>query len=88
VLSGVFDREYGIWVPALLAVCGSSLAWGLMRRQFVFVAYAAVYGYVGVSSIIIRNIDGETAMLGYFVVTGAAMLAGLVLIARRFGRQA
>ena len=88
VLSGVFDREYGIWVPALLAVCGSSLAWGLMRRQFVFVAYAAVYGYVGVSSIIIRNIDGETAMLGYFVVTGAAMLAGLVVIARRFGRQA
>jgi hypothetical protein len=88
VLSGVFDRDYGIWIPALLAVCGSSLAWGLARRQFVFVAYAAVYGYVGVSSIIIRNIDGETAMLGYFVVTGAAMLAGLVVIARRFGRQA
>ncbi len=88
VLSGVFDRGYGIWVPALLAVCGSSLAWGLARRQFVFVAYAAVYGYVGVSSIILRGIGGDTTILGYFVVTGVMMLVALILIARRFGRQA
>lgn len=88
VLSGVFDREYGLWVPALLAVCGSSLAWGLARRQFAFVAYAAVYGYVGVSSIVVRNVNGDTNILGYFVVTGAMMLVLLILIARRFGRQA
>ena len=42
-----------------LAACGASLAWGLTRRQFSFVAYAAVYGYVGVSSILIRDMSGE-----------------------------
>ncbi len=77
-----------VWLLALLAACGASLAWGLARRQFSFVAYAAVYGYVGVSSILIRNMNGETAVLSYFVVTGVAMLVMLVLIARRFGREA
>ena len=56
VLSGVFNRQgYGLWFLALLVACGASLAWGLARRQFAFVAYAAVYGYIGVSSILIRG---------------------------------
>jgi hypothetical protein len=89
LLSGVFNRQdYAGWFLALLAACGASLAWGLLRRQFSFVAYAAVYGYVGVSSILIRDMHGDTGILSYFVVTGVAMLAMLVLIARRFGREA
>jgi hypothetical protein len=89
VLSGVFNPEsYGLWSVALLAVCGASLAWGLARRQFAFVAYAAVYGYVGVSSILFRSLTGETSILSYFVVSGTAMLVILVHIARRFGKAA
>jgi hypothetical protein len=72
----------------LLIACGASLAWGLTRRQFAFVAYAAVYGYVGVSSMFLRGVTDDTAVLGYFVVTGVAMLVVLVQIARRFGRPA
>jgi hypothetical protein len=89
LLSGVFNREgYGLWLFALLIVCGASLAWGLRRRQFAFVAYAAVYGYVGISSIFLRDVNDQTAVLGYFVVTGVAMLVLLVQIGRRFGRPA
>jgi hypothetical protein len=89
LLSGVFNRQgYGPWFFALLIACGASLAWSLTQRQFAFVAYAAVYGYVGVSSIFLRGVNDQTAVLGYFVVTGVAMLVMLVLIARRFGRQA
>jgi hypothetical protein len=89
LLSGVFEREgYGLWVFALFIACAASLAWGLRQRQFAFVAYAAVYGYVGVSSMFLRGVDDETAVLGYFVVTGIAMLVLLVLIGRRFGRPA
>ena len=88
LLSGVFDMHgYGLWFLALLIACGASLAWGLARRQFAFVAYAAVYGYVGVSSMLLRSVIGETAILSYFVVTGVAMLVALVQIARRFGRS-
>jgi len=97
LLSGVFEttfahdetvQSYGVWFVALLAACGASLAWGLARREFVFVAYAAVYGYVGVSFLLVRNLTGATAVLSYFVVTGIAMLVALVLIARRFARTA
>jgi hypothetical protein len=89
LLSGVFDRQgYGLWFLALLIACGGSLAWGLARRQFVFVAYAAVYGYVGVSSLLLRSVTDESAILSYFVVSGVAMLVALVQIGRRFGRPA
>ena len=77
VLSGVFDRQgYGLWFLALLIACGASLAWGLTRRQFAFVAYAAVYGYVGVSSMLLRSISDDTAVLSYFVVTGSRHARG------------
>ncbi len=89
LLSGVFNRQNDfVWFLALLAACAASLAWGISRRQFSFVAYAAVYGYVGVSSILIRDMRSETAALSYFVVTGIAMLVMLIQIARRFGREA
>jgi len=89
LLSGVFNREsYGLWFLALIIACAASLAWGLTRRQFAFVAYAAVYGYVGVSSLFLRGVTDETAVLGYFVVSGVAMLVVLVQIGRRFGRSA
>jgi hypothetical protein len=89
LLSGVFEREsYGLWFLALLIACGAALTWGLKRRQFAFVAYAAVYGYVGVSAILVRDINDATFLLGYFVVTAIMMLVVLVMIARRFGRPA
>src|SRR5712692_1800422 len=89
LLSGVFNRQgYGLWFLALLIACGACLTWGLTRRQFAFVAYAAVYGYVGVSSLFLRGVNDETAVLSYFVVSGVAMLVVLVQIGRGFGRQA
>jgi len=86
LLSGVFQRDgHWIWSLALLIACGASLGWGLKRRQFVFVAYAAVYGYVGFSWILLRGIHDPTVALLYFVVTAIAMLVALVRIAHRFG---
>ena len=87
VLSGVFEEHnYGIWFVGLLIACGASLAWGLKRRQFAFVAYAAVYGYVGVSAVIVRNASDPYFLVMYFLVTAIAMVVMLVQIARHFGR--
>jgi hypothetical protein len=88
LLSGVFNQEgYLLWLLFLLVACGASLAWGIARREFSFVAYAAVYGYIGVSATLLRNMNDATAILGYFVITGIAMIVMLVTIARRFGRE-
>lgn len=86
-LSGVFEEPYSVWSLALLAACGGALAWGVTRRQFVFIAYAAVYGYIGISSLLLRNANDATGILAYFVVTGIAMVVMLVKVARGLGRQ-
>jgi|ERR1700722_6241482 hypothetical protein len=89
VLSGVFNLHgYGVWFLALLIACGASLAWGLTRQQFAFVAYAAMYGYVGLSSLFLRGVRDDTTIMFYFVVSGVAMLVLLVQVGRRFGRKA
>ena len=89
LLSGVFSRGgYSPWFVALGAACAAALVWGIARREFAFVAYAAIYGYVGASSVLIREIRGDTAISSYFVVTGVAMLVMLIQIARHFGREA
>ena len=87
IVSGVYySRDHGLWLAGLLIACAASLVWGLERRQFAFVAYAAVYGYVGVSWMLIRNASNPTFILAYFVLTAIAMIVMLVQIARRFGR--
>jgi hypothetical protein len=87
ILSGVFDSPgYALWLVGLLIACAASLVWGLQRRQFAFVAYAAVYGYVGVSWKLVPNLSGGTSWLAYFVFSAIAMVVMLVLIAGRFGR--
>lgn len=89
VLSGVFQRDgYALWFLILVAACAASLIYGLGRKHFSFVAYAAVYGYAGLSSVLLRLIHNSNEILTYFVVTGIAMLALLFGIARRFGREA
>ncbi|HMD48766.1 MAG TPA: hypothetical protein VKG79_06700 [Bryobacteraceae bacterium] len=88
LLFGVFESQgYGAWLLALVLACAASLVWGLLHREFSFVAYAAVYGYIGISSILVRNIHGDTAIFSYFLITGIAMLVFLVVIARRFARE-
>ncbi len=88
MLAGVFERQdHGLWLLGLLATCGASLAWGLRRRQALFIAYAAVYGYIGVNSIILHNVHDFSAIVAYFLITGVAMLVLLVWISRRFGRE-
>jgi len=89
VLSGVFNRVgYMLWFLLLVAACGASLAYGLRRKQFSFVAYAAVYGYAGLSSVLMRNVNNTNEILTWFVLTGIAMLVLLFRIARRYGREA
>ncbi len=85
VLSGVFlPRGYAIWIVSLLLAIAASLTWGITQRQFVFVAYAAVYGYIAVSWLLIRNSHDDTFLFLYFLTTAAAMLLFLFQIARSF----
>lgn len=89
VLSGVFEQQgYGVWFAVLLVACGASLAWGVAQRQFAFIAYCSIYGYIGVSALFLRGANDVTGIMTYFAVSGVAMVVALVQLARRFGRSA
>ena len=64
-----------------------SIAYGVRQRQFAFVAYGAVYPYVGLSLRLTRHWS-NMATFGYGVVSASAMVVLLVVVARRFEQEA
>lgn len=88
-LTGVFDSDYSIvLLLLLLVVAGASIALGIRLKQFAFVAYGTLYGYLGVSAKLLNVVGGFTGGLGYIVLSGSLVVFALVGIARRFGRDA
>ena len=82
--SGAVDwRDGGPWALALAAAAAVSIVLGTRHRRFVFVVYGFVYGYVGVSAQMIRALNDASAITAYFVVSGLAVVAALIALARR-----
>jgi hypothetical protein len=89
LVSGTLATGSGsIWLVALLAAAAGMVAAGVRFRRFAFVVYGVAYGYVGVSGHILRDFRSLSAALAYVVISASAVVAGLVILARRFGREA
>jgi hypothetical protein len=88
-VAGIFDQSASpLYFFLLLALGSASIAGGVRLTRFAFVAYGAIYGYIGVSYFILRNTHDFTAVLAYIAVSATAVIVFLVVLARRFGRDA
>ena len=88
IVSGLGDRSEGaLHLGALIVLSGVAIVLGVRFNRFVFVAYGAIYGYAGISFKVLERVRHDTAILGYFVVTGTLMIVALAVLARRFGRD-
>jgi hypothetical protein len=88
-VSGVLDNDGGWeYLLVLLVLSAVSIYLGLRFKRFAFVAYGTLFGYAGLSLRVIDGLSDDTLVLLYFVVTGSLVVFALVLIARRFGRDA
>jgi predicted membrane protein DUF2157 len=88
-VTGVFDSSASsLWVVLLLAAGSASVVAGVRFSRFAFVAYGVIYGYIGVSDVILRNTHDFTAVLAYIAVSATVVIVLLVILARRFGREA
>lgn len=76
------------WLLASIAAAGLCIAGGLRHRRFSFVVYGAFAGYLSVSRELLREIPDATAAFLYVVVSAVAMVAGLIVLSRRVGREA
>jgi len=75
------------WLFALLVASAATIVLGIRFKQFAFVVYGVAYAYVGVSAQVVQALSGLTAVLTYFVMSGVAVLGGLAVVSRRFGRD-
>lgn len=87
-LSGVPGRNGLFYLALLLPLAGALIYLGVRFNRFAFVAYGTLYGYAGISLKILEALRSPTLSLFYFVVTGSMVVIALVVLARRFGRDA
>jgi hypothetical protein len=87
-LSGVPGRNGLFYLALLLPLAGALIYLGVRFNRFAFVAYGTLYGYAGISLKILEALRSPTLWLFYFVITGSMVVIALVVLARRFGRDA
>jgi hypothetical protein len=88
LLSMQFERDSQVVsLFALLGLAALAVATGLRAGRFAFVVYGTVYGYLGFSARVLQNVGSMTAELAYFAVSSTMVIASLVMLARRFGRE-
>jgi hypothetical protein len=88
LLSAIFDHSTsGLYLVVLLGLGGAAIALGVRFKRFAFVVYGIVYGYVGISARLLREIDTFTGGLAYVAVSATLVIVSLVAIARQFGRE-
>lgn len=90
LISGVRSRdgEWLLYLLLLIGVAGLVIAGGVRFRRFAFVVYGVVYGYAGISFWLLNDVRSFTSFLAYIVVSGTIVIVSLVVLARRFGREA
>jgi hypothetical protein len=88
LLSELFTRDADLLhLLALTGLAAVAIVAGIRFRRFAFVVYGALYGYAGISARVLRHVDSFSAALAYVALSSAIVIASLVVLARRFGRD-
>jgi len=87
LISGLSGETETLFLLGLLGLSAACMVLGIRFKRFAFVVYAVVAGYIGISKEVLHPTFDLTPMLIYFIVTGSGVIALLVFLARRFGRE-
>ncbi len=89
LISGITVRESAwLYLMGLLGLAGIAIVEGVRFRRFAFVAYGVLYGYIGMSVRLLRDVRiDSTAALSYLIVSGMLVILTTILLARRFGSE-
>lgn len=86
LVSGVAEyKMLSLYFPALLAACGALAYYSTQIRKFLYMLYAAIYGYIGISIVIVDQIYRQTFLIfAYFIVSSLLMIGFIFKLSRRF----
>jgi len=86
LLSGVAEYKIlSLYFPALLLACAALAFYSVKVRKFLYMLYAVIYGYIGISIVIVDQISRQTFLLfTYFIVTSMLVIGLIFKLSQRF----
>lgn len=86
LISGVLERKlWSPYFPALILSCAACAFYAVSVRRFLYMLFALLYGYIGLSIVVVDGIHRETFFVFlYFMVTSAMMLLLIFAVSRKF----
>ncbi len=95
LLWGLFDQGVvSFYAPALALLCAATIRYGLRRRNFQYLLWGTVYGYIGLSDIMVRNVFGLLGIIGvgldslYFMASSVAVIVLIFAFRKRLEQDA
>jgi len=86
LIAGVAQYKIlSLYFPALLVACAALAFYSVRARKFLYMLYAVIYGYIGISIVIVDFIHRETFLVfAYFIITSLAVVGLIFKMSRRF----
>ena len=86
LISGIIDYKlFSLYFLGLLAACIILVLYSLRTGKFLYMLYAIVYGYIGISIGFFDLIRHETALVFlYFIVSSLVVIIMIFLLSRKF----
>jgi hypothetical protein len=85
LIAGVAEYKlFSLYFPALLIVCIGLAFYSVRVRRFLYMLYAVIYGYVGLSIVVVDRIHRETFLIfAYFIVTSGLVIYFILKMSRQ-----
>ena len=86
LISGVAQYKiFSLYFPGLLLASVALVYYSVKIRKFLYMLYAVIYGYIGISIVIVDQIHGETIFIfSYFILTSMLVIGLIFGISRKF----
>jgi hypothetical protein len=86
LIAGVAEYKIlSLYFPALLITCVGLAFYSARVRKFIYMLYAVIYGYLGVSIVAVDWIHRETFLIfAYFIVTSLLVIGFIFKMSRQF----
>lgn len=78
-------KIFSLYFPALILTCIALALYSMKVRKFLYMLYAVIYGYIGISIVIVDNILSKTSLIFiYFILTSLLVIGAIFIISRQF----
>lgn len=89
LIAGSFVSEMKeIYFLGLMGLCAITAALAVNKRRFLYLIYAIIYGYIGVSIKLIPQLHGSEAIFLYLIVSSLGVVGLIFFLSRTFKDKA